>query len=297
MPPANAGSALNYNNDYNTYKTDLDYQLINTIATSGPAPMTTYGPGGWVVPFYPSYDANAVITSGSGDTIFDVSAGTRGVNQNIPGSSNYTTSAGVALFSQSNVSLNLQITISDSNSTHSFTSVYFFLTLSNPASCVWKPNSSVSAIGLVGVPFSSSTDANFDNSSQIPPYTTAYATGTTPISITDKTPIGGTYNVDITAATPTPGTDFYSYTGKVTIVPVNATTAAANADGTGNITAFLTQRLHSNEPIQPELNTVNSSIFYVTYTLPTKVTFNADYPLVINIPLIGYYTAPTFNTY
>jgi len=287
MPPANAGSALNYNNDYNTYKTDLDYQLTNTIATSGPAPMTTYGPGGWVVPFYPFFDGT--ITSGSSDRIFDVSAGTRGVNQNIPGSSNYTTSDGVALFSQSNVSLNLQITISNNDPLQNITAIYFFLTLSNPASCVWNPNSSVSAIGLVGVPLNTSTDKNFANSSQIPPYTTAYGT----VSTTTSTPIGGTYNVDITASKPTPGPDFYPYTGTVAIVPVNATTAATNTD----IAEFLS--LASNEPIQPELNTVNSSIFFVTYTLPQNVTvnFSAEYPLIINIPLIGYYTVPTLNAY
>ena len=205
MPPANAGSVLNYNNDYNTYKTDLDYQLTNTIATSGPAPMTTYGPGGgWVQVFY---DISYGSFSG-GDFVVSVSSGTQGVNQNIPGSSNYTTSDGIALFSQSNVTLNLQISITDTTLGQTTNQDYidgidFYLTLSNPANCVWKPNSSVSAIGLVGVPLST-TDTNFTGSNQKPPYTTAYATGTNAISITTKTPVGGTINANLTAATSDP---------------------------------------------------------------------------------------------
>jgi len=274
--PSNVGSALNYNNDYRRYKVSQYYQTLNAIALSGPAPMTTYGPGGWAQIFHPIF----YLSTGSSTTsptyttnaTMLISSGTQGINQNLPGSSVYLSSSGTPLFSQAGIQLNLQLSLTDSKS-ETITQISFYLTLSNPANCVWNPNNAISALAITGA---ANTTTSAFSSSQYPPYSTAYSTvGATGI------PVGATIN--ISSSTTNTTSNYNSDT--MTISRLTSTEIA-------------TLLSNNSTPVLPQLNTNNAAVFLVTMPFTkTTLTTNASYPVTINVPLTAYYNVPDINIY
>jgi len=280
--PSNVGSALNYGNDYRRYKVSQYYQTLNAIALSGPAPMTTYGPGGWAQIFSTSYTPTTIVNS---TTPLSISSGTQAINQNLPGSSVFLSTSGNALFSQAGLGVNLQLLVQNNNSTttDSPTQIQFYLTLTNPANCVWNPNNAVAALALTGVTSNYTNskgdnyDSNFYNSQQAPVYATTYSGG--PTDGVTGTPVGATYYLSSAASTPN------NYTGSVTIIRQSSTQVAS-----------LIATNSTNSSVLPQLNTNNASVFLVRIPL-TGVSISAGAALIFNLPLTAYYNVPDINIY
>jgi hypothetical protein len=271
--PSNVGSALNYNNDYRRYKVSQYYQTLNAIALSGPAPMTTYGPGGWAQIFSPTfYLTTGASPSYTTNATMLISSGTQGINQNLPGSSVYLSSSGTPLFSQAGIQLNLQLSLTDSKS-ETITQISFYLTLSNPANCVWNPNNAISALAITGA---ANLNTSAFSTSQYPPYSTAYST----VNATGY-PVGASINVSTST-----GNTTTTYSGdSMTISRLTSTEIA-------------TLLSNNSTPVLPQLNTNNAAVFLVTMPFTkTTLTTTASYPVTINVPLTAYYNVPDINIY
>jgi hypothetical protein len=273
--PSNVGSALNYGNDYRRYKVSQYYQTLNAIALSGPAPMTTYGPGGWAQIFSPTF----YLTTGTSTTsptyttnaTMLISSGTQGINQNLPGSSVYLSSSGTPLFSQAGLQLNLQLSLTDTKK-ETIAQISFYLTLSNPANCVWNPNNAISALAITGA---ANTTTSAFSTSQYPPYSTAYSTVSA-----SGIPVGASINVSTST-----GNTTTAYSDTMTISRLTSTEIATLLSG-------------SSTPVLPQLNTNNAAVFLVTMEFTNfTLTPNASYPVIINVPLTAYYNVPDINIY
>jgi len=311
----NVGSSLNYNNDYETYVSSPSYQTVNAIKNAGPSPMTTYGPeGNWVEIFSPAVYSTSTSTTAVSDSLVSVLIGeqTTGINQNLPGSSVYqyynsTDGTRTNLFSLGNVQLNLQLQVTGLSTTATpVQSIQFYIALNDPSAVIWNPNNSVTALALDNVINTSTTYTTI-------PFQTCFNTST---SISATTPVGATVNYKY-AVTTAPTTDFTTGTQ---LYPAGQTvTDVTTKDGYYAMTVAITQLSSASinttipttaDNILPQLNSKNGKVFSVTVTLPyyqsTVATETTNYyvdvsstttPLYLNIPLVGYYAAPTYSAY
>ena len=200
-----------------------------------------------------------------------ISSGTQGINQNLPGSSVFLSSSGTSLFSQAGLQLNLQLSLTDTVK-ETIAQISFYLTLSNPANCVWNPNNAISALAITGA---ANTTTSAFSTSQYPPYSTAYSTVSA-----SGIPVGASINVSTST-----GNTTTTYSDTMTISRLTSTEIATLLSG-------------NSTPVLPQLNTNNAAVFLVTMEFTNfTLTPNASYPVIINVPLTAYYNVPDINIY
>jgi hypothetical protein len=161
---------------------------------------------------------------------------------------------------------------------------YTYFTMQNPSLSKFNPNGVVN-----GVYFAGTT-------------TGVYTTGTT--SSVVNVP-GAAWNVAYTYTSSTIESQATSFTfstyGTVAAI-LGSTTNVNNYFPQFSLSKLTTSAittlnsLSSATIIIPQLNTYNSNVFALYITFPTTLltTIGAGYPLVVNVPLQGFYTCPQY---
>lgn len=262
---------LGYATDYGVldFHVSGDYQTLNGIRRSGPAPNALYGPSSsWINIFAPT----AAKSGGTSTTAtVTLGSGTVGANSDLPGLNSYyyATSASY-VYSQAGINaLPLQIVVSDTTA-ETITGISFYLSITDPSYCKFNPNASAAAL-------------------QVTTSTGTSNTATTGISAVGP-PVGTTANADINDTTlGTISTSFSSITGGMVLTVTKLTTAQI-ATLAANSTSTI---------VVPQLSP-RSNMFQVTITFDGTAagyTSSTSVPFVLNLPISAFYNVPTYPIY
>lgn len=262
---------LGYATDYGVldFHVSGDYQTLNGIRRSGPAPNALYGPSSsWINIFSPLAYTSATKTTST--ATITVGSGTVGANSDLPGLNSYYSSTSAAyLYSQAGINaLPLQIVVADT-ATDSITGISFYLSITDPSYCKFNPNASAAALQVT----TSTGTANTATSNGI--------TGVSaPIGTTSNGAINNTAEGEIT-------TDFTSITDGLSLTITKQTTAQI---------ATLAANSSSTTFILPQLSP-RSNIFLVTITLSEGYKASTSVPFILNLPISAFYNVPTYPVY
>ena len=263
---------LGYATDYGVldFHVSGDYQTLNGIRRSGPAPNALYGPSSsWINMFAPT----VTISSGTSTSAsVSVGSGTVGANSDLPGLNSYYYAPSASyLFSQAGINaLPLQIRVADSTA-ETVTGISFYLSITDPSYCKFNPNASAGAL-------------------QVSTSTGTFNTATNGISAVSP-PVGTTSNGGINSATTGAiSTSFSAVTEGMTLTVTKLTIAqiaalAANSSSTTFILPQLSPRSH---------------VFQVTITFTgTAAGYTSDtsVPFLLNLPISAFYNVPIYPTY
>ena len=265
---------LGYATDYGVldFHVSGDYQTLNGIRRSGPAPNALYGPSSsWINMFAPT----ASKASGSSSTVtISVGSGTVGANSDLPGlNSFYYAPSASYLYSQAGINaLPLQIVVADTTA-ETITGISFYLSITDPSYCKFNPNASAAAL-------------------QVTTSSGTFNSATTGISAVSP-PVGTTSNADINSTTTGAiSTSFSALTEGMTLTVAKLTTAqiatlAAASSSTGTLI------------VVPQLSP-RSNVFLVTITFTgTAPGYASDtsVPFILNLPISAFYNVPTYPIY
>jgi hypothetical protein len=299
---------LGYATDYGVMDFNVSpyYQTLNQINRAGPAPNAIYGPGSWL-----NILSTAILSSGTGFTWNDGSSvtnvsktsGTTAYNQDLPGlgwplsssailaSPLATTTTTSCVLSTAGVNaLPLQVKFSPSSGSTTGGSLaagslyYTYFTMQNPSLSKFNPNGVVNGMYLAGTTFGAYTSGSYSGYTNVPgaAWNVSYTYASSVISAQATNIIFSTYGT--VAAILGSTTNVNNYFPQFQLYKLAASDISTlNTNSTSTI-------------IIPQLNTYNSSVFALYIQFPTALvtTITSGIPLVVNVPLQGFYTCPQY---